>query len=148
MKKKIASVIGLILLLSSCGKTHTYEYEIVVKNDTNYLLEEVIFGFQDDNKIITILPNDKTHTFSLSYTKENISLYSHGSGPGTISCGIKTWSNSIDVFTSTEDFPICLSSSLSTAETNYFTIKLISDTTDGYGLFETTQDSIYDNYNN
>ena len=146
MKKKIASVIGLILLISSCGKTHTYEYEIVVKNDTNYLLEEVSFGFQDDNKIITILPNDKTHTFSLSYVNE----FKYGSGPGYIFCGIKTWSNSTDVFTSTEDFPICLSSSLSTAETNYFTIKLRSDTTGGGGpgLFETTQDSIYDNYNN
>ena len=142
MKKKIANVIGLILLISSCSKTHTYE--IVVKNDTNYLLEEVSFGFQDDNNILAIPPNDKTHTFSLSYVNE----FKYGSGPGYIFCGIKTWSNSTDVFTSTEDFPICLSSSLSTAETNYFTIKLISDTTDGYGLFETTQDSIYDNYNN
>ena len=142
MKKKIASVIGLILLISSCSKTHTYE--IVVKNDTNYLLEEVSFGFQDDNNILAIQPNDKTHTFSLSYVNE----FKYGAGPGYICCGIKTWSNSTDVFTSTEDFPICLSSSLSTAETNYFTIKLISDTTGGYGLFETTQDSIYDNYNN
>ena len=144
MKKKIASVIGLILLISSCSKTHTYE--IVVKNDTNYLLEEVSFGFQDDNNILAIQPNDKTHTFSLSYVNE----FKYGSGPGYIFCGIKTWSNSTDVFTSTEDFPICLSSSLSTAETNYFTIKLRSDTSGGGypGLFETTQDSIYDNYNN
>ena len=142
MKKKIASVIGLILLISSCSKTDTYE--IVVKNDTNYLLEEVSFGFQDDNNILAIQPNDKTHTFSLSYVNE----FKYGSGPGYIFCGIKTWSNSTDVFTSTEDFPICLSSSLSTAETNYFTIKLRNDTTGGPGLFETTQDSIYDNYNN
>ena len=146
MKKKITSVIGLILLLSSCGKTHTYEYEIVVKNDTNYLLEEVSFGFQDDNKILAIQPNDKTHTFSLSYTKEKVSIYNLGANPGYISCGIKTWSNSTDVFTSTEDYSICSRLELFPAETNYFTIKLRSDTT--FRLFETTQDSIYDNYNN
>ena len=133
MEKKIASVIGLILLISSCSKTETYE--CIVKNDTNYLLQEVSFGFQTGNKIITILPNDKTHTFSLCYTNE----FRYGAGPGHLSRTIKTWSNSTDVFTSTEeDYPICLSSDLSTIETNYFTIELRSDT--AYSLFETTLD--------
>ena len=72
--------------------------------------------------------------FLLCYTNE----FRYGAGPGTISCGIKTWSDSTDVFTSTEDYGICLSSDLSTTETNYFTIKLRSDTT--YSLFETTLD--------
>ena len=140
MKKTIASIIGLIILISSCSKN--YSYDCVVKNDTNYLLEQVKFDFNNGNngnngKIITILPNNKTSTFSLSYKMD----IEYGAGPGTLHCEIKTWSDSEDVFTNTINSGIsgvCLSSELSETEINYFTIKLLSDTI--YNSFETTLD--------
>ena len=142
MKKKIASIIGLIILISSCSKN--YSYDCVVKNDTNYLLEQVKFDFNKGNngKIITILPNNKTSTFSLSYKMD----IEYGAGPGTLQCEIKTWSDSEDVFTNTINSGIsgvCLSSELSETEINYFTIKLLSDTIyidrdTIYNSFETT----------